>query len=195
MSKPSKLVVALVLIGFAATIAEAHRRPRRPHHHRTKADIVVGQPTPLRQAVVIDGRPHGVLDLNVKPKATEVWTNGRFRGACSAFDGYPGKLHLPPGVHRIKLVTPDGEEVTRDISDLFEIATDLGALEVIADIPADLAKKLAPGGRAFVQIAEAGPAPLNATIKQVTANQAVVEFTSPTPTIRPGMTAQVRFLN
>ncbi len=88
-----------------------------------------------------------------------------------------------------------GEEVTRDISDLFEIATDLGALEVIADIPADLAKKLAPGGRAFVQIAEAGPAPLNATIKQVTANQAVVEFTSPTPTIRPGMTAQVRFLN
>ncbi len=88
-----------------------------------------------------------------------------------------------------------GEEVTRDITDLFEIATDLGALEVIADIPADLSKKLAPGGRAFVQIAEAGPAPLNATIKQVTANQAVVEFASPTPAIRPGMTAQVRFLN
>lgn len=88
-----------------------------------------------------------------------------------------------------------GEEVTRDITDLFEIATDLGALEVIADIPADLSKKLAPGGRAFVQIAEAGPAPLNATIKQVTVNQAVVEFASPTPAIRPGMTAQVRFLN
>jgi multidrug resistance efflux pump len=88
-----------------------------------------------------------------------------------------------------------GEEVTRDIEDLFEIATDLTAMEVVVEIPADLAKKLAAGGRAFVQITEAGEAPLNGTIRELKATQAIVEFLSPTPTIRPGMSAQIRFLN
>lgn len=88
-----------------------------------------------------------------------------------------------------------GEQVTRDIEDLFEIATDLTAMEVVAEVPPELAKKLTAGGRAFVQIAEAGEAPLNGKIRQVEDTQAVIEFTSPSPTIKPGMTARVRFLN
>jgi multidrug resistance efflux pump len=87
-----------------------------------------------------------------------------------------------------------GDEVTRDIADLFEIATDLTALEVAAEIPAATAAKLAPGGAAFVQIAEAGDSPLNGTIRLVRDGIAYVEFLSPSPAIRPGMTAQVRFL-
>ncbi len=88
-----------------------------------------------------------------------------------------------------------GEQVTRDIEDLFEIATDLTAMEIVAEVPPGLAKKLVAGGRAFVQIAEAGEAPLNGKIREIQDNRAVVEFTSPSPTIKPGMTAQVRFLN
>ena len=57
----------------------------------------------------------GVLDMNVKPRSTEVWVDGTFRGTCDAFDGHPKKLHLRPGTHRIKLVTPDGLEVAREI--------------------------------------------------------------------------------
>jgi multidrug resistance efflux pump len=87
-----------------------------------------------------------------------------------------------------------GEEVTRDIEDLFEIATDLASMQVIVDIPEALAKQLSPGGNALVQIAEAGPAPLAGVIKDVQDGQAFVDFQSPNPAIRPGMTAQVRFL-
>jgi HlyD family secretion protein len=88
-----------------------------------------------------------------------------------------------------------GEQVTRDIEDLFEIASDLTAMDILTEVPPELAKKLKAGGRAFVQIAEAGEAPLNGTIREINDNQAIVEFTSPSPTIKPGMTAQVRFLN
>ncbi len=88
-----------------------------------------------------------------------------------------------------------GEQVTRDIEDLFEIASDLTSMEILTEVPPELAKKLTVGGRAFVQIAEAGEAPLNGTIREISDNQAIVEFTSPSPTIKPGMTAQVRFLN
>ena len=88
-----------------------------------------------------------------------------------------------------------GEQVTRDIKDLFEIATDLGAMAIVVDIPEALAKKLAPGGRAFVQITEAGEAPLNGTIREIRDMRAVVDFLSPNPVIKPGMSGHVRFLD
>jgi multidrug resistance efflux pump len=88
-----------------------------------------------------------------------------------------------------------GEEVTRDIEDLFEIATDLTAMEVVAELPPALAARLKPGASVLVQIAEAGQAPLNGIIRAIELDSAIVEFLSPSPAIRPGMTAQVRFLN
>ncbi|MFN8941155.1 MAG: HlyD family secretion protein [Acidobacteriota bacterium] len=87
------------------------------------------------------------------------------------------------------------EEVTRDIEDLFEIATELSAMEVAAGIPPALAARLKPGASALVQIAEAGPTPLNGKIRAIEMDTAIVEFLNPSPAIRPGMTAQVRFLN
>jgi multidrug resistance efflux pump len=88
-----------------------------------------------------------------------------------------------------------GEQVTRDIEDLFEIAIDLLAMEIVAEVPEALAGKLAAGGRVFVQIAEAGPAPLNGIIREVKDGTAIIEFDSPSPSIKPGMSGQVRFLN
>lgn len=88
-----------------------------------------------------------------------------------------------------------GEEVTRDIEDLFEIAIDLTAMEIVVELPAEVAKKLKVGSNALLQIAEAGPAPLNGTVREVQEAAAIIEFVSPSPAIRPGMTGQVRFLN
>jgi HlyD family secretion protein len=88
-----------------------------------------------------------------------------------------------------------GDQVTRDIADLFEIAVDLTALEVIVDIPAALTGKIAAGQNALVQIAEAGPSPLEAKVREAKEGQAYVEFLSPSAAIKPGMTAQVRFLS
>jgi len=87
-----------------------------------------------------------------------------------------------------------GDEVTRDIEDLFEIAADLGAMEVVVEIPPDLAGRLQVGGGALVLVAEAGEAPLNGTIRELRSDAAVVEFISPTPAIRPGATGRARFV-
>ena len=76
----------------------------------------MGTPKPVRHAVVINGRRHGVLDMNVTPKETRVYVDGKLRGTCDDFDGYPGKLNLLPGKHDIRLVTPDGVSVERRVS-------------------------------------------------------------------------------
>lgn len=109
-------LAAGVLVGLlCVSVADAHRRPRPHKHTPTTAVIVVGKPRPAHRVVVVNGARHGVLDLNVKPKATEVWVNGRLRGTCAEFDGHPDKLALRPGMHTIKFVTPDGIEAARDI--------------------------------------------------------------------------------
>lgn len=60
-------------------------------------------------AVVINGRPHGVIDFDVDPEETKVYVDGELRGTVDDFDGTPGKLNLLPGAHRIKLEAPDGD--------------------------------------------------------------------------------------
>lgn len=106
-------VAALIAISVPAW-AHLGRRVHR-HPHRRSTVIVVGKPRPVRHTVVIAGRPSGTLDMNVKPKATEVWIDGKMRGTADDFDGHPQKLHLAAGPHRLKLITPDGEVYRRDI--------------------------------------------------------------------------------
>jgi hypothetical protein len=48
----------------------------------------------------------GGLDLNVKPKKTEVYVDGEFVGLAKDFDGYPGYLWLDKGCHEITLYRP-----------------------------------------------------------------------------------------
>ena len=111
----TRMLVALTLTAMLFPAVAAHPRAHHHRHRTSTAVIVVGKPRPVRHAVVVNGTAHGVLDLNVKPKATEVWIDGRMRGTVDAFDGYPSKLPLRAGMHEIKLVTPDGIEVSRDV--------------------------------------------------------------------------------
>ncbi len=112
------LAACLTVAGSIAPPVQAGPRAHRHHRHRqhqAKAVIVVGPARAARHTVTVLGRPAGVLDLNLKPKATEVWVDGRFRGIADDFDGIPQKLLLAQGQHRLKLVTPDGVEIARDI--------------------------------------------------------------------------------
>jgi len=110
------LLAAGAIAGLLSpSVVDAHPRAGFHRHGRTTAVIVIGKPKPAQRAVVVNGARHGVLDLNVKPKATEVWIDGRRRGTCDAFDGFPNKLTLTPGIHTIKFVTPEGVEAARDI--------------------------------------------------------------------------------
>ncbi len=111
----TRMLAALSLTTMLFPAVAAHPRAHDHRHRASTAVIVVGKPKPVRQAVVVNGTAQGVLDLNVKPKETEVWIDGRMRGTVDAFDGHPAKLHLRPGIHEVKLVTPEGIEVSRDL--------------------------------------------------------------------------------
>ncbi len=109
------LITAFLMFPALAPPADAHRIGR-PHRHRRAARVVVvSAPVRLSRPVIIAGRPHGVIDMNVKPKETEVHVDGKLRGQVDDFDGYPGKLNLLPGTHRIMLLTPDGDRYERKV--------------------------------------------------------------------------------
>ena len=116
-SWPALALVAGSLLTSGSAHLSAHPG-KRPHAHggtASRAVLVVGHPRPAKRVVVLDGFAHGTLDVNVKPRSTEVWVDGTLRGTADAFDGFPGKLHLRPGIHRLELVTPAGQRAAREI--------------------------------------------------------------------------------
>jgi hypothetical protein len=66
-------------------------------------------------------------------------------------------------------------------------------LEVIFDMPPDVARRLQSGYAVQVILAEMGGEPLAGHVKSVQAGQVVAAFSSPNAAIKPGVTAQVRF--
>jgi hypothetical protein len=108
----------LVFVLLPATISPAYAHRTRfwhRHPHRARLAVVVGAPVVLARPVVIAGEAHGAIDFDVEPSTTEVHVDGALRGQVDDFDGHPDKLYLRPGMHRIALVTPDGEKLSRRI--------------------------------------------------------------------------------
>jgi hypothetical protein len=110
------LALAAMIVPFA-TLAFAHRgrHPHRHPHRRARLAIVVARPVVLAAPVVIQGQPHGVIDFDVDPSDTEVIVDGTTRGTADDFDGHPQKMNLLPGVHKVTLRTPEGDEVTKKV--------------------------------------------------------------------------------
>lgn len=116
-SAPKMFKIALVLLVTFAFVAPGFgyvrvraRRPYRRHGVvvRVNPVIVFGRPRPLRRVVIVAGRPGAVIDFNIKPRSTRIYVDGTLRGTADDFDGFPQKMHLRPGSHRIRLETPDG---------------------------------------------------------------------------------------
>jgi multidrug resistance efflux pump len=84
-----------------------------------------------------------------------------------------------------------GETVNRAASDLFQIAVNLNQLVVVLSPDPKTLERIRPGVPASIQIAEA-PEGITATVREVKSGQVFVDFTSPSPALRPGLTAQVR---
>lgn len=84
-----------------------------------------------------------------------------------------------------------GEEVTRAMDDLFRIAVALSALEVVVQPEPAAVGRIRVGQPATVLIAEAADQ-IAGIVREIKDGRVIVDFTSPTPVIRPGMTAQVR---
>ena len=85
-----------------------------------------------------------------------------------------------------------GDEVTRDLKDLFQIAVDLALMEAVVEPAPTLFMRLRPGLQALVVLAELPGEGVLGVVREVQNGQVIVEFTSPSPAVRPGLTAQVR---
>ena len=80
------------------------------------------------------------------------------------------------------------------ISDeLFQIATDLYAMEVALDPKAEMLKRIVPGQAALVLVLDLQNAAMPGVVREIKDSQAIVEFDSMLPAIKPGMLADVRF--
>lgn len=85
-----------------------------------------------------------------------------------------------------------GDEVNRTMEDLFRIAVTLSALEVEIQPPPDALPRISVGQSLQVFVAEVGGEPIPGTVREMKEGKVVVDFTSPTPAIKPGVTAQVK---
>jgi multidrug resistance efflux pump len=78
-----------------------------------------------------------------------------------------------------------------EAKDLFQIAVDIAQLNVVIQPDAPALKRVHPGQDALVFIADL-PGATPAIVKEIKGSDVVLEFVSPSPVIRPGMTAEVR---
>jgi hypothetical protein len=70
-------------------------------------------------------RPPGAVDLNVRPRTTEVYVDGQYVDLARNLDGYPDLLWLDEGTYEITFYREGYESVTRQIAvrsgDLLEV--------------------------------------------------------------------------
>jgi len=71
------------------------------------------------------------------------------------------------------------------------VAADLTALQVVADVDPRTIQQIHPGQPAIIQIAEA-ISPINGSVREIKGGQVFVDFTSPSPLIKPGALAQIK---
>lgn len=83
-----------------------------------------------------------------------------------------------------------GEDVTVDIEDLFTIATNLTALRVVLQPEPPVLAQIKAGQEVIIQVAEL-PDGILAQVGEIRDGQVFIEFNSPNPIVRPGMTVQV----
>ena len=102
-----------------------------------------------------------------------------------------GEVHAPVDGFIVGRRGQPGEEVNRQMEDLFRIATALSALEVVVEPAPPVLARIKPGQAVLVVVAEMPDERIDATVREIAGSNVIVDFTSPTPLIKPGLTAQV----
>ncbi|HYI91932.1 MAG TPA: efflux RND transporter periplasmic adaptor subunit [Bryobacteraceae bacterium] len=85
-----------------------------------------------------------------------------------------------------------GDNVHPSMTDLFQIATDLSAMQAVAQASPAQIKQIKPGQPATVTIVEMAGEILQGSVLKIEGDRVVIEFANPNPLIKPGLTAQVR---
>jgi HlyD family secretion protein len=131
-----------------------------------------------------------IKDLEAAKKAFEEKSNELDHVGA---DLKAAEVHAPvTGTIVSRSADPGGEvEPGTASARLYGIAADISALEAVIEPEPPVLARLKPEMPALVILADV-PEPVEGKVKSVNEGQAVVEFTSPTPLVRPGMTAQIR---
>jgi multidrug resistance efflux pump len=85
-----------------------------------------------------------------------------------------------------------GQPAESAADQMFQVATDLAALEVVLDPKPEALKRIVPGMPALVLIPEVTDAAITGDVKAIDGKEVIVEFVSSMPAIRPGMKADAR---
>ena len=85
-----------------------------------------------------------------------------------------------------------GDPVGPHVQDLLQIAVELSSLEVVVEPEPPALERIRPGQDALVEVVEGPPSGMPGRIVSVEQGRVVVEFSNPSPAVKPGMTAQVR---
>jgi multidrug resistance efflux pump len=85
----------------------------------------------------------------------------------------------------------EGDEVSRQVPDLFQIAVDLSTFEAAGEADPNTRGRVHPGQQALIHFAELGEG-VSAVVKSAEGGTIVLEFPSPGPAVRPGATGQAR---
>ncbi len=102
-----------------------------------------------------------------------------------------GNVHSPVNGIVVGRRGEQGGAVDPSIKNLFEIATDLSHLEVVADAAPEILARVKPGQPAVVRVAENPGEGLGGIVARVEQGHVVVGFGNPNPLVKPGLTAQV----
>jgi HlyD family secretion protein len=127
----------------------------------------------------LDGARHSLEERNAELESANVQSAGAeirspVSGILVARNGEPGKLIGP-----------------EEAKDLLEIAADLSQLAVTIHVEPPALQRIHSGQDALIIVADLNGV-IPATVKEIKGSDVVLSFVSPSPVIRPGMTAQVR---
>ncbi len=102
------------------------------------------------------------------------------------------EIHSPVDGIMVARTRQAGDEVTREVKDLFHLAIELTSLEAVAEPEPHILERIRSGQEAVVVLAELAGQGIAGRVRHVKGSEVIVEFLSPNPAIRPGLSAQVR---
>ncbi|MGH9673486.1 MAG: hypothetical protein ACRD44_09920, partial [Bryobacteraceae bacterium] len=84
-----------------------------------------------------------------------------------------------------------GDEVTPALADFIRISTDTSRLLLVVEPEPAVLSRMKPGLPALIQVAEA-PEGIEGAVREIKESRVLIEFASPSPATKPGMTAHVK---
>jgi multidrug resistance efflux pump len=109
----------------------------------------------------------------------------------ASFDAGAADLRSPVDGLVVARRGGEGDAVSREVTDLFQIAVDLSTFEAVGEADPNARGRVHPGQHALIHFAELGEG-VSAQVKFSEAGTIVLEFPNPGPAVRPGATGQAR---